>query len=88
MSRRPLRVGDLVAIRDVVWATNKEPGDELETWAEQVREYGHPQRAGDVGVVNAADERGVRITFARTGEDPDWWGADWLDLVEEAHDQA
>lgn len=88
MSRRPLKVGDIVAIREVVWATNREPGDELETWAQQVEEYGHPQRAGDVGVVNTVDGANSRITFARTGEDPDWWGSDWLDLVEDADDRA
>lgn len=80
MSRRPFEVGDMVVLREIV----HDCGDgELGTWEGQIKQFGHPQRVGDVGVVDTLRNNSIRVTFARTGPDPDWWGQGWFDLVED-----
>lgn len=81
MSRRPFKVGDMVVLRERAHGCGRKK--ELDTWSEQVKEFGHPQRVGDVGVVDTLRNGSIRITFARLGPDPDWWGQDWFDPVED-----
>ena len=81
MRRRPFKVGDVVVLREI--AHNAGAGAELDTWAGQVKQFGHPQRVGDVGVVDTLRNDSIRITFARLGPDPDWWGQGWFDLVKD-----